>query len=374
VTPRGKQVLIAYSPLNYSAADAQLESHLEGIDTFLAGLASTSHASTHVLGGGDELDGDEVGIDFTPNFYTPATGTPGSNADHLAAHLRGIDNSIGSATGDVNGPASSTDNVICRFSGTGGKTIQGGGTDGVSDNPPTYDDDGNLFVDPSGSTLAIPRIIGGTAMADGEGIRFQFGDANNGIQNGFDQAMQLWSYHSMIFSGDRNTTGAPSMEITSNISHIFRAGVAGNVNVAVDGTSGQTGALQQWRNSSATVLASVLAGGSLQSARCIGHDAEYNEGNSGTSIAFSFDTYQNVRVTMTGNCTATLDDPPVVGKYQIKVLTGAGGFTLSFSTTIYWADDDTYVATTTASRADYINLYWDGSAWWGQFRKNFPTA
>jgi len=119
-----------------------------------------------------------------------------------------------------------------------------------------------------------------------------------------------------------------------------------------------------------------IGSGNLISSRLIGHDAEHNEGNSGTAIAFSFDTYQNVRVTMNGNCTATLDSPPagVTGKFQIKVLTGAGGYTLSFSTSIFWINDDTYVATTTASKVDFVNLYWDGSQWWGQYSKNFPTS
>jgi len=316
-----------------------------------------------------QVRGKQTLIARTGSNYTATDAT-------IEGHLAGIDSALGSlpGTGDVVGPASSVDNVIARFSGTTGKLIQGGGTDGVSDNPPTYDDSGNLFVNPAGSSLSSPRIIGGTSMADGQGIRFQFGDANNGFQNGYAQAMQLWAWHTLILIGDKNSAGAPTMETTSNIGVLVRNSTASSAALVVDGASSQSAALQQWRNSSATVLASILAGGSLQSARCIGHDAEYNEGNSGTSIAFSFDTYQNVRVTMTGNCTATLDTPPVVGKYQIKVLTGAGSFTLGFSTTIRWANDETYVATTTASKADFINLYWDGSTWWGQFRKNFPTA
>lgn len=54
-----------------------------------------SHAARHVQGGGDEVDGDELDIDFTPSYYSPTTGTPGSDVDHLAAHLRGIDNLLG---------------------------------------------------------------------------------------------------------------------------------------------------------------------------------------------------------------------------------------------------------------------------------------
>lgn len=50
------------------------------------------HASTHIRGGSDEIDGDQLDIDFTPTYYTPDT-TPAeaSNVDHLTAHLAGID-------------------------------------------------------------------------------------------------------------------------------------------------------------------------------------------------------------------------------------------------------------------------------------------
>tara|TARA_Y100000034_G_scaffold130321_1_gene188454 strand:+ start:22681 stop:23766 length:1086 start_codon:yes stop_codon:yes gene_type:complete len=50
------------------------------------------HSSTHVLGGSDAIDGDQLGIDFTPVWYSPNT-SPGevSNPDHLSAHLKGLD-------------------------------------------------------------------------------------------------------------------------------------------------------------------------------------------------------------------------------------------------------------------------------------------
>jgi len=54
-----------------------------------------AHASNHTTGGSDEIDGDQIDIDFTPSNYTPST-TPSeaSNVDHLTAHLAGIDDAI----------------------------------------------------------------------------------------------------------------------------------------------------------------------------------------------------------------------------------------------------------------------------------------
>jgi hypothetical protein len=50
------------------------------------------HASTHVLGGSDPIDADQLDIDFTPTNYTPDTSpSEVDDPDHLSAHLAGID-------------------------------------------------------------------------------------------------------------------------------------------------------------------------------------------------------------------------------------------------------------------------------------------
>jgi len=68
------------------------------------------HASTHIRGGSDEIDGDLLDIDATPDNYTPtiaATGgqvNPATNVDDLAAHLIGIDNALGLVNPTVPAP------------------------------------------------------------------------------------------------------------------------------------------------------------------------------------------------------------------------------------------------------------------------------
>lgn len=53
---------------------------------------SAGAAASLILGGVDELNGDQIGIDFTPATYTPDDTAPeAGDADHLAAHLAGID-------------------------------------------------------------------------------------------------------------------------------------------------------------------------------------------------------------------------------------------------------------------------------------------
>lgn len=55
------------------------------------------HASDHESGGADEIDGDQLDIDWNPSNYTPST-APGEvdSVDQLTAHLYGIDQALGS--------------------------------------------------------------------------------------------------------------------------------------------------------------------------------------------------------------------------------------------------------------------------------------
>lgn len=64
------------------------------------GVAVSDHDARHERAGADEIDGDHLGIDFTPANYTPDT-TP-AEADHvddLAAHLKGIDDELAVPSG-----------------------------------------------------------------------------------------------------------------------------------------------------------------------------------------------------------------------------------------------------------------------------------
>jgi microcystin-dependent protein len=59
--------------------------------------STVAHASSHIRGGSDIIDADRDQIDFVPTYYTrdSSPAQAGANTD-LTAHLKGIDNSIGS--------------------------------------------------------------------------------------------------------------------------------------------------------------------------------------------------------------------------------------------------------------------------------------
>jgi hypothetical protein len=71
--------------LNSAITDATLDDSGDPRDP-------NAHASTHLSGAGDEVDGDKLDIDWNPSNYTP-TSAPAEvdSVDQLTAHLAGID-------------------------------------------------------------------------------------------------------------------------------------------------------------------------------------------------------------------------------------------------------------------------------------------
>jgi hypothetical protein len=98
---------------------------------------------------------------------------------------------------------------------------------------------------------------------------------------------------------------------------------------------------------------------------------EYDAGNSGTTKTIDFANGQNQKLTLTGNVAVTLSNPVAGNTCKVKILSGSGSFTVTFSTTVKWPGGVAYVASTAASKTDIVTLYYDGSAWWGTYSNNF---
>ena len=65
-------------------------------------LSQTPHAADHIKDGTDEIDGDQLDVDFTPSNYTPDTApAEASDLDHLTAHLKGIDTALAAGGSSV---------------------------------------------------------------------------------------------------------------------------------------------------------------------------------------------------------------------------------------------------------------------------------
>ena len=107
----GDQLDIDWNPANYSPNISPAEvthvdhltAHLKGIDDAL--LTPPAHAPSHIRGGSDQLDGDRIDIDWTPSNYTRDNSPVEAGHDeHVTAHLAGIDNKLGGSF-PPNGPA-----------------------------------------------------------------------------------------------------------------------------------------------------------------------------------------------------------------------------------------------------------------------------
>jgi len=74
--------------LNSKVTDATLDNASDPRDP-------NAHASTHIEGGSDPIDGDKLEIDFTPAAYVPdASVAQADNTSQLSAHLKGIDTAL----------------------------------------------------------------------------------------------------------------------------------------------------------------------------------------------------------------------------------------------------------------------------------------
>lgn len=99
--------------------------------------------------------------------------------------------------------------------------------------------------------------------------------------------------------------------------------------------------------------------------------SEYIAGNSGTAKTIDWLNGNAQKVTLTGNVTFTLSNPKTGAAYLLRLATGSGGFTASWPGTVLWSGGTAPTITTTASKVDLINLYWDGTSYYGSFLQNY---
>lgn len=98
---------------------------------------------------------------------------------------------------------------------------------------------------------------------------------------------------------------------------------------------------------------------------------ETDNGNSNTADTIDWALSNKQKSTLTGNCTFTFNAPAGPCSLILKLLTGAGSFTATWPATVKWSGGTAPTITTTASRADIISFYWDGTNYYGNFTQNF---
>ena len=87
---------------------------------------------------------------------------------------------------------------------------------------------------------------------------------------------------------------------------------------------------------------------------------QFNAGNSGTALTIDWNSGNNQRVTLTGNCTFTLSNPKAGGVYTLELVQdGTGSRTVTWPAAVLWPGGTTPTLTTTINRADMFTLYYD---------------
>ena len=135
----------------------------------------TTHASTHINGGSDPIDGDKLDISWNPTNYTPAT-TPAEvdSVDQLVAHLYGIDQVIGSGAAYTDEQA--RDAV--------GAAMAAGNTNSIHTNP---DDAGDFIsLDLQRKTAGLTANTQGSLGEDSSGVFVELGTTSNKAASGQD--------------------------------------------------------------------------------------------------------------------------------------------------------------------------------------------
>jgi len=162
-----------------------------------------------------------------------------------------------------------------------------------------------------------------------------------------------------------STAGGADVNIYAN------SGFTGGLNIA---TLGANPLVLKTNNSAALSIDSsqnISVSAALKSSNYHIEPSEYDSGNSGTAQTIDWSTGSAQKSTLTGNVTYTFSNPVTGGAYVLKVATGAGSFTATWPSNVKWAGGNAPVITTTASRIDLINFYYDGTDFFGSYQQNY---
>jgi len=120
-----------------------------------------------------------------------------------------------------------------------------------------------------------------------------------------------------------------------------------------------------------TSVASETVSGSLKAGNYHIEPSENNAGNSSTAQTIDWSAGSSQLSTLTGNVTYTFSNGVAGGAYVLRIATGAGSFTATWPAAVKWSGGTAPTITTTASKVDLINFYYDGTNWYGSYTQNY---
>lgn len=111
-------------------------------------------------------------------------------------------------------------------------------------------------------------------------------------------------------------------------------------------------------------VVAVPSGASLTNPTITNYTETTYTANSSTAITLSLANGTIQDITLTGICTVTMPAAAVGKSFLMYVRTGAGGYTITWST-VKWSGGTAPTLTSTASRLDIFSFFSDGTNWYG---------
>lgn len=256
------------------------------------------------------------------------------------------------ANGDLDGPASSTDNAVTRFDGTSGKVVQNSGV--------TLDDTGNLTF--QGTAV---RGVGNTEVSPSTIAAQQ----NNWDPTNFGTADIL----RVDLTGTQTVTGFAAPTGSDNHRFVLRNIDAGSDVLILAHESGSSTAANRIATPSKLSLhvqpgQSVVLWYDSVSSRWVvaavgkAQQAVYDAGTSGTSKTIDWRVNRMQKVQLTGNVTFTFTAPSEPGMYALRIAQDAtGGRTITWPSAVKWPNGFTATHPPGASKYCWFIATYDGT-------------
>ena len=318
------------------------------------------------------------------------------------------------ATGDVVGPASATDNAIARFDGTTGKLIQNsavtvadttGDITGGKYNGLTISTTTGTFTIANGKTLAVDNTLtfvgtdastvsfgaGGTVAYTG-GTLAQFASTTSAQLAGV--ISDETGSGSLVFATSPTLTtpilGTPTSGNLSNCTNIPVNQATGTLAVANGGTgitSFGTGVATWLGTPSSANLASAVTDETGSGSLVFGTsptlsnptvtnyvETYYNIGTVTSTVTLNLanGTFQNLTLTSATALTVTMPTATAGKSFILIVRQPASGTATTVTFTgVKWPASTAPTITATLSRADILSFFSDGTNWYGSSVQNY---
>lgn len=92
---------------------------------------------------------------------------------------------------------------------------------------------------------------------------------------------------------------------------------------------------------------------------------------SSSTLTVDLSTGSAQAITLGASVTLTLSNPQTGGAYVFRVIQGSGSYTVTWPSSVKWPGGTAPVITTVSGQVDLINLYWNGTDYFGSFTQNY---